>query len=215
MAGLQTDDFTGTDTLVPELEKTVDSFRTGRLCFADFTREATAIVRALEAALRKSSVFTLSCDSARAFEPSGNRQVYSQPVSEYGHHRIALLGIHRQFPVPVHDHPGMVSLILLLNGRLHAPQYEITPRRESHILVELASRSDDILEPGDIAIVMAETGSLHGLKPLDNHAVCLTIQLCTEQNRGPRSWYFPLAPNQSCNSALWYRIADKEISYGI
>lgn len=216
MAGLETHFFSGTDALVRELEKDAESFRTGSLCLEDFTRKATARTCALEASLRAVSDFRDACDIARTFTPSRNQRVYSQPVSESRHYRITLLGIHRQFPVPVHDHPGMISLVLVLEGQLYAPQYELAPHGSANILVELTPRSEQILKRGDVAIVMSETGSLHSLKPLVRNALCLTLQLYIEQTCELRSWYFPRTLNkQGMPPALWYRIQHKEICNGI
>lgn len=216
MAGLVTHFFSGTDPLVRELEKDVESFRAGRLCLEDFTRNATAKTCALEASLRAVSDFRDACDIARTFTPSGNQRVYSQPVSETGYYRITLLGIHRQSPVPVHDHPGMISLVLVLEGQLYAPQYEVTTHGNANILVELTPRSEQILKRGDVAVVMSETGSLHSLKPLVSNALCLTLQLYIEQSNELRSWYFPRTlDKQGMPPALWYRIQHKEICNGI
>jgi hypothetical protein len=110
----------------------------------------------------------------------------------------------------------MISLVLLLEGQLYAPQYDVTKHGSANTLVELISRSEQILECGDVAIVMSETGSLHSLKPLVSNALCLTLQLYIEDCNGPRSWYFPRALNkQGTPSALWYRIQYKEICNGI
>jgi quercetin dioxygenase-like cupin family protein len=213
MAGLETHTSCDTDALVLQLEKDVDSFRRGRLCLEDLKRIAAAKICALETSLRAISDFRHACDCARAFTPSGNQRVYSQSISESGHYRMTLLGIHRQSPVPVHDHPGMISLVHLLEGQLHAPQYEITAHGDGNMLVELTSRSSYTLDPGDIAIVMTETGSLHSLRSLVNNAVCLTLQLHIEQGYALRSWYFPRdLHKQGMNPALWYRIRNKEIS---
>ena len=216
MAGLNTQNFSGADALVTDLEKDVVSLRNGRLCLAEFRRKVTGTACALEASLRMDPVFMHASHLARAFTPSREKPVHSQLLSESKRYRIGLLGIHQQCPVPVHDHPGMISVVLLLDGQLHAPQYEIITERTGNMLVELASRTDKVLESGDIAIVMAETGSLHSLKPLERNAVCLTLQLSTGQGKGPRSWYFPKTPDQySKNPTFWYRVPDKEICNGI
>jgi hypothetical protein len=216
MAGLETHYSCGTDALVLQLENDVDSFRRGRLRLEDLKRIAAAKTCVLETSLRSASDYRHACDCARAFTPSGNLRVYSQSISESGHYRITLLGIHRHSPVPVHDHPGMVSLVHLIEGQLHAPQYEITAHGCGNMLVELAPRSGQMLQCGDVAIVMPETGSLHSLKPLARNAVCLTLQLDTEQSNEPRSWYFPRAlDKQGLNPALWYRIRNREICDGI
>lgn len=215
MAGLETHYSSGANALVLELGKDVDSFRNGTLSLADFIRNATEVACALKTGLRMVPDFIHACEAARSFTPCREKPVHSQTLSETRHYRITLLGIHRESPVPVHDHPGMISLVLLLEGQLHAPQYEISEQRRGSMFVQLVTRSKKILQPEDIAIAMNETGSLHGLQPLDRNAVCLTIQLRIEQERTPRSWYFPLTSRQRNRSALWYRIEDKEISNGI
>jgi hypothetical protein len=62
---------------------------------------------------------------------------------------------------------------------------------------------------------MPDIENLHSLQALDRNAVCLTLQLYTRQERERRSWYFPLASGRRSNTALWYRIQDKEICNGI
>ena len=216
MLGLEHHGFISARALLLELDQDVDACLTEDPCPDDINSNATRIARDLETSLSLLPGFNKACDAARSFASSVTRPVYSRELQGGKNFTLSLLGIHPESRIPVHDHPGMLALLYVIEGRVHAPQYDIVGHRERHAFVELASRSENVLEIGDAVVAMRATGNLHSLQALDNNAVCLTLHLHLQQEREPRSWYFPLASNQyESSSALWYRKQDKEISNGI
>jgi len=201
--------------MVLELNDDVDLYRSGDLCLDEFTGKTTSIARALERSLTLLPAFNEACDTARSFVTSATQPLYSRQFDGCRHYSISLLGIHPEFRIPVHDHPSTVSLFHVIEGRVQATHYDIVDQSGQNAFIQLASCSGKVLENGDAVVTMPDIENLHSLQALDRNAVCLTLQLYTRQEREPRSWYFPLASGQRSNTALWYRIQDKEICNGI
>jgi hypothetical protein len=216
MPGLDHQEITSARNLLLEPGENTDSSRRPDFCLDNLIERVAGQARNLEASLSLLSSFREACETARSFSPSATRPVYSRELQNNRNEALSLLGIHPESRIPVHDHPGMLSLLHVIEGRIHAPRYDITGCHEGNGFVELVRHSGKILESGDAAVILPYTGNLHSLQALDRNAVCLTLHLHLRQDREPRSWYFPLASEQRGNSSvLWYRKQDKEICNGI
>ncbi|MEJ2321501.1 MAG: hypothetical protein P8Z31_03900, partial [Gammaproteobacteria bacterium] len=112
---------------------------------------------------------------ASAFTPSPGQPIFSQRVSEGDDHQLTLLGLHESRRIPMHDHPDMTGLLLVIGGRVHSQQFGFSKHSRKTALVELTPGVDRIMEEDDFAIVSSQTGSLHSLHALDGNAVCLSL----------------------------------------
>jgi hypothetical protein len=153
---------------------------------------------------------------ASAFMPSPGQPVYSHTLSEDGDHQLTLLGLHESRRIPMHDHPDMTGLLLVIHGRVHSQQCGFSKHSRETALVELTPGVDRVLEENDFAIVSSQTGSLHSLHALDGNAVCLSLHIFCGPRKRRQSWYFPAAPHgMDRNSKLWHRLDNKRFPHGI
>ena len=182
----------------------------------DLNARVKEICRELRASLDSTPSGMRSRAAASAFMPSPGEPVYSQTLSEDSDHRLTLVGLHETRRVPMHDHPDMVGLLLVIDGRIHSEQCSFSKQAGQRAVVELAPCADRILEEDDFAIVSSQTGSLHSLHALDGNAVCLSLHLFTGPQRRPQSWYFPAAPHgMDRDCKLWHQLKNRRFPNGI
>ena len=119
--------------------------------------------------------------------------------------RIGLLEIHKDKPVPIHDHPGANGLLLVLGGTLRVDEYLPRPMEGLNKIkiVELVLQQRTIFDTNDYALITPNDGNIHSL--IAETDICLVLDiLLTPYDETQRTWYMPMTEvsqnNQSFNA---------------
>ena len=163
------------------------------------------LIQKLKAKCRQDQRYRKFLHEARKFIPTSEQAIYSKTLSEDENYRLTLIGLHSLERVPVHDHPGTVSVLVVLSGKIRIRHFHETAGRQEQRLIELEQCSEEALGKNEIDVVNSEAGSLHSLEASTNNAVFLCIQLppCPAEKQ---SWYYPLSPFESSHEpSLWKR----------
>jgi len=122
---------------------------------------------------------------------------------------IGLLGLDSRKPVPLHDHPFMHTILVLISGKVVVDQYDVrdSAKRHDHIL-QLRQIQSRELFCGDVSIVYPNYANIHALHCYSNSAILLSLQFCEQkapsQNQ-EKSWYFPLYPQEKSQPDIWVK----------
>ena len=104
--------------------------------------------------------------------------------------RFGLIAISEGAPVPLHDHPDTVGVMLLLNGRLLVLKCKLSGRVNARgASLQVVSRRR--IDPAQTAAVTPAGGDIHHLRSLDGCSVAIDL-LVEGRDSIPRNWYFPL-----------------------
>ena len=156
--------------------------------------------------LQRSQVFKDLVETARHFIPSEERPVFHQALVENDQHRLSLIGIHRFFPIPVHDHPHTIGVQFIVHGHIQVRHYKLLETIREPSLVSLECLSDNIMRTGSTATIEKVSNNLHGLQAVNVNAVCLALQVppCIAHQQ---AWYFPAHPFADHNQpTTWNRV---------
>jgi hypothetical protein len=172
-------------------------------------RDAGALavhLKKLYADLQQSHGFEQLLEAARRFTPGAQRPVFRAALVEDRLCRLSLVGIHRFAPIPVHDHPHMTGVQLVVHGRVRIRNYRVSEVVREPSLVRLECVADNTLGAGSTALVDNGASNLHGLQALNLTAACLVLQtppVAAER----QAWYFPTHPLADHHGhATWNRI---------
>ena len=216
MAGMrkwELPDFRG---LASEFRQTAAALTTEDLTLRDLEARVREICQELRTSLYSTPSGMRSLAEATTFLPSPGQPVYSHALSEDGDHQLTLLGLHESRRIPMHDHPDMTGLLLVIGGRVHSQQCGFSKQARGRAVVELTSGVDRVLQEHDFSILSSQTGNLHSLHALDGNAVCLSLHLFCRPRRRQQSYYFPAAPHgMDRDCKLWHRLGNRRFPHGI
>jgi hypothetical protein len=193
------------------LKDIADSHKTGEICLDALVSESTYEIQQLSNVLFSLPGFLAALDSASHYTPVDGCPLYTLSLSSSHFHRITLLGIPEGVRIPLHDHPEMVSIVLLLAGRIYSPRYQLVSGRNEHRLVELSRCTDHMHSTDDIIVMTPDSCNLHSLEAISTQAACLSIQISTQSRLNSQSFYFPAQHTSSDNThRLWHRVQLRE-----
>ena len=156
--------------------------------------------------LQRSQVFKDLVEMARHFTPNEERPVFHQALAENDQYRLSLIGIHRFFPIPVHNHPHMMGVQFIVHGHIQVRHFKLLETIREPSLVSLECLSDNIFRTGSTATIEKVSNNLHGLQAVNVTAVCLALQVppCIAHKQ---AWYFPARPFADHNQpTTWNRV---------
>jgi hypothetical protein len=189
------------------LKDIADSHKSGEICLDALISESTYEIQQLSNILFSLPGFLAALDSASHYAPVDGCPLYTLSLSSSHCHRITLLGIPKGVKIPLHDHPEMVSIVLLLSGRIYSPRYQLVSGRNEYRLVKLSRCTEQIHAAHDIVVMTPDSCNLHSLEAISTQAVCLSIQISTQSRLNSQSFYFPAQHNSSDNThRLWHRV---------
>ena len=171
------------------------------------------LIQQVYADLNRHQVFKDLVDSARQFIPNEERPVFHQSLAENDRYRLSLIGIHRVFPIPVHDHPHMMRVQLVVHGRLQVRSYQLLETVREPSLVRLECLSENIIGAGSTSTTEKVSCNIHGLQSMNITAVCLALQVppCIEHKQ---AWYFPTHPLADQTQVItWNRVIKSPIKF--
>ena len=143
--------------------------------------------------------------SAKRFTPASSIPVYKEILSETPHHRLTLVGVHRLMPIPIHDHPKVNGVQLIISGEVHIKHYEVAKEcRAEDKLVKLDRVSNYKHKQGDFDLIAPLAGNIHCLKATKPTSILLSLQIPPCQ-RIEQSWFFPLDSFSNGYQPLIYR----------
>ena len=107
----------------------------------------------------------------------------------------SLIKLGRDTSIPIHDHPGTIGMILVLEGMLELRSFSINPEIVSfgRQAAYLCPADFQRLHKGGTSMVLPDKGNLHDLSCHDGHCILLDVQVTLSHNREPR-WFFPVGP---------------------
>ncbi|MFK7844689.1 MAG: hypothetical protein AB8G77_05255 [Rhodothermales bacterium] len=165
-----------------------------------------AHIKKVYADLQQSRDFRELIEAARRFTPDKQNSVFSETLLEDHQCRLSLIGINRFAPIPVHDHPHITGVSLIIHGRVQVRNYRIQEIVREPSLVKLECLADEILGAGSTIAIENGANNLHGLQSMNLNAVCLALQtppLAADR----QAWYFPTHPLASHHQhSTWNRI---------
>jgi hypothetical protein len=186
-----------------------DKFRDSLRHAVDRQRDASSLaehLRKLYADLSQCRDFTALLAAARRFTPGAQSPVFHASLVEDHQCRLSLVGIHRFAPIPVHDHPHMTGVQLVVHGRVRVRNYRVSAVVRDPSLVKLECVADLTLGAGATATIENGANNLHGMEALNLTAVCLALQtppVAAER----QAWYFPTYPLADHHEHMtWNRI---------
>jgi hypothetical protein len=195
-----------------ELKRYVSSFEAGAIGLNDLIAQIKMTICQLECYLFSLPYFIETLTTAKQFTPQKRRPVFFWTFSESAIHRFSLLGIHKHVSIPLHDHPGMISIAYVLYGQIHTQQYILLSTTQNLLFAELERRKEQSLNVGEFTVAMQEMGNLHNLRALSRNAVCLNLQIVTYADKRARSWYFPDTRQQRDDTlSLCYIVQNREL----
>lgn len=107
-----------------------------------------------------------------------------------------ILHIDNKELVQLHDHPGAVGMMRIIDGEVEVWQYNETLENNNHssqnTLLKLHSRR--VLKAGDTAVLLPHEGNIHALKSISSHASMLDFFI-PPFKQSERSWYQPQEPD--------------------
>lgn len=120
-----------------------------------------------------------------------------------------LLSLFDNHPVPLHDHPGVCGVLLVLSGRITVRNFNL-PKQQSNIdQVTLQYDSEQQLGSGEIILFDRVCSNIHGIQSLSSRSLIMDVILEPDSHRN-RSWYFPITDSNKCkNSLMAHRITNK------
>jgi len=107
--------------------------------------------------------------------------------------KVGLFSIYRDSPVPLHDHPGTIGVMMVVDGEAEVERYSLDEayrKSETSGLVELKSCERRLLKPYDITWFKETEGNIHGFEAKTDQCVLLKVQMPATFAIS-RSWYFP------------------------
>lgn len=97
-------------------------------------------IKTVYADLQQSLGFRELVEAARRFTPVEQSPVFHETLVEDHQCRLSLIGIHRFAPIPVHDHPHITRVQLVIHGRVQVRTYRIQEVVREPSLVRLVCR---------------------------------------------------------------------------
>jgi hypothetical protein len=171
------------------------------------------LIQQVYADLSRHQVFKDFVDTACHFTPNEERPVFHQSLAENDQYRLSLIGIHRGFPIPVHDHPHMMGVQFVVHGRLQVRSYQLLETVREPSLVRLECLSENIIGAGSTSTIEKVSCNLHGLQSMNTTAVCIALQAppCIEHKQ---AWYFPTHPLADHTQVItWNRVIKSPVKF--
>ena len=163
-------------------------------------------IKKVYADLQQSCGFRELVEAGRRFSPDKQNSVFSETLVEDHQYRLSLIGIHRFAPIPVHDHPHITGVSLIVHGRVKVRNYRIQEIVREPSLVRLECLADNIIGAGSTTAIENGANNIHGLQSMNLNAVCLALQtppLAADR----QAWYFPTNPFADHHQhSTWNRI---------
>lgn len=163
-------------------------------------------IKTVYADLQQSLGFRELVEAARRFTPVEQSPVFHETLVEDHQCRLSLIGIHRFAPIPVHDHPHITRVQLVIHGRVQVRTYRIQEVVREPSLVRLECVAENVLGAGSTATIESGSNNLHGLQSMNLNTICLSLQtppLAEER----QAWYFPAHPIAGHHQhSLWNRL---------
>ncbi len=128
--------------------------------------------------------------------------------------RVGLLTLNINNPIPIHDHPQAVGILVVIEGALGVSNYVLEGvtelgRSKSAELRRVANRT---FYPGQSAVITPAEQNIHALKSESESCVVLDILLQPYQE-AQRTWYLPVT-EESTNGQSFaaFCLADRRTS---
>lgn len=176
------------DSFVVQMKQLADAAASGKTDSKSITEQGMRLLRQLR-------LDTAEFDAAvnEAYE-SGNQYWIWQRLLKEKHINGGILNIERERLVPLHDHPGASGMVRIISGAAEVLQYDVVALRVGHDgnkIAELKRVSQQILRPGDTALLTPDTGNIHALRAVSEQSSMLDFFIPPYQ-RSRRSWYEPI-----------------------
>ena len=163
-------------------------------------------IKKVYADLQQSCGFRELVEAGRCFLPDKQNSVFSETLVEDHQYRLSLIGIHRFAPIPVHDHPHITGVSLIVHGRVQVRNYRIQEIVREPSLVKLECFADEILGSGSTTVIENGANNLHSLQSMNLNAVCLALQM-PPLAADRQALYFPTHPLAGHHQhSTWNRI---------
>jgi hypothetical protein len=107
--------------------------------------------------------------------------------------RIGLMAAHGPARVPVHDHPGSRTVLLVVSGKIRVRSYDLAGAVGQGPLVRLRSLGCREWGPGEMSVAGASRGNIHSVEALTPGVLLLDFSY-PPYDDAKRSWY--LAPSE-------------------
>lgn len=129
----------------------------------------------------------LGCpDSIGRGSPTWSSLLYSDDKVDGG-----LLAVYRDKPVPFHDHPGALGVLLVLSGAINIRYAEHVGQQDSAGPVELQITRVRQRLPGEVCWFSANERNIHQLEAATANTVMLVVHMSHSENI-QKSFYFPI-----------------------
>jgi hypothetical protein len=143
------------------------------------------------------------------FKPEDKRHWGWYPLIDTPFLRLGLIGLHRVFSIPLHDHPNAYGVVKVISGQVRAQQYQFAQITErDNTLVSLKRVSESVLSKGKSSVFTPSFRNLHDLESLSSRSVLLSM-LVNPYRPQDRSWYFQVPHTLNGNMGLYNRIRRK------
>lgn len=142
-----------------------------RKAIAQFENDRAALLEALRAPL--AGLLERDDLPAIGIPRQGNNVAFSQYLYFDGDLTILLFEVPKERPVPPHDH-GVLEGFCVYRGSVRHTVYQRADDASRPGYAELETLRDDIMNPGDIAIV-APPADIHGFVALEDNTMGVTI----------------------------------------
>ena len=123
---------------------------------------------------------------------SGNRFWLWQRLTKDRGINGGILNIGQGQDVPLHDHPGATGMVRVLTGEVEVWQFDrsIMTVEESDGQAALERVTHRIMHPGDIAVLLPDSGNIHALRAHSRQCSMLDYFI-PPYERSERTWYQP------------------------
>ncbi len=118
----------------------------------------------------------------------GWQSVYQDAIAKAG-----LFSTYSNAPVPLHDHPGVSGVVMVVEGQVEVERYTLKDKYRQQTQsgqVELQRCDRKVLKPFEISWFGPEECNVHSMHAITDQCVMLKVQLA--QMKAERSWYFPV-----------------------
>ena len=123
---------------------------------------------------------------------SGNRFWLWQRLTKDRGINGGILNIEQGQDIPLHDHPGATGMVRVLTGEVEVWQFDrsIMTVEESDGQAALERVTHRIMRPGDIAVLLPDSGNIHALRAHSRQCSMLDYFI-PPYERSKRTWYQP------------------------
>ena len=116
-----------------------------------------------------------------------------QPYLDNRDVRIGLLTLDKNIPIPIHDHPGAVGMLVVLEGTVQINHYQLLNTVESDRFktAQLQLLIEHEFSARQYAFILPNEGDIHSLESVTDSCVVLDM-LLTPYDESQRRWYMPV-----------------------